>query len=78
MSIKKDGRCGGNMIIYDPFYATLKKKKFTEYKLVNEFGFSPNTFYRIKRGEHISTRTINTLCRVLDCSVSDIIKYVKE
>lgn len=49
----------------------------SEYKLVNIHGFSPNTFYRMKKGEHISTKTINALCEVLGCGADGIIKYVK-
>lgn len=65
------------MIVYEPFYKTLKDKKMSEYKLVNIHGFSPNTFYRMKKGEHISTKTINALCEVLGCGADGIIKYVK-
>lgn len=41
-------------------------------------GFSANTLHRIKHGEAISTKTLDTLCYVLDCEVSDIIKHIKE
>ena len=34
--------------------------------------------YRIKKGEHISTKTLDALCYVLDCKVEDIIEFVKE
>ncbi len=66
------------MIVYEPFYNTLKKCKITEYKLVNEYGFSPNTFYRMKCGENISTRTINSLCKVLNCGVEGIVKFIED
>lgn len=67
-----------NMISYEPFYETLFKKNITEYNLIYKQGFSANTLYRIKKGKHISTKTLDALCDALDCEVSDIIKFVKE
>ena len=66
------------MISYKPFYETLYKKNITEYHLIFKQGFSANTLYRIKKGEAISTKTLDALCYVLDCNVSDIIEFVKE
>lgn len=66
------------MISYEPFYETLYKKGITEYNLIFKQGFSANTLYRIKKGEAMSTKTLDALCYALDCDVSDIIKFVKE
>lgn len=66
------------MISYAPFYDTLFKKGITEYYLIYKQGFSANTFHRMKKGEAISTKTLDALCYVLDCEVGDIIKFVKE
>ncbi|MGN1442628.1 MAG: helix-turn-helix domain-containing protein [Acutalibacteraceae bacterium] len=66
------------MISYEPFYQTLLKKGITEYNLIFKQGFSANTIYRIKKGEAISTKTLDALCYALDCEVSDIIKFEKE
>ena len=63
------------MISYKPFYETLYKKNITEYNLIYKQGFSANTLYRIKKGEHISTKTLDALCEALDCKVEDIIRY---
>ena len=66
------------MISYKPFYETLFKKGVTEYNLIFKQGFSANTFHRMRKGEAISTKTLDALCYALDCSVSDIIEFVKE
>ena len=66
------------MISYKPFYNTLFKKGLTEYYLIFKQGFSANTIHRIKKGEAISTKTLDALCYVLDCNVEDIIKFEKE
>ena len=66
------------MISCAPFYETLFRKNITEYHLIFKEGFSSNTIYRIKKGEAISTKTLDALCYVLDCDVSDILEFVKE
>lgn len=65
------------MISYKPFYDTLIKKNITEYNLIFKQGMSANTLYRMKKGEAITTKTLDELCQILDCSVSDIIEYIK-
>lgn len=66
------------MISYEPFYQTLYKKDITEYHLIFKEGFSANTLHRMKKGEAISTKTLDALCYALDCEVQDILKFVKE
>lgn len=65
------------MISYKPFFETLKKKNISSYRLV-KMGFPQSNYYAIKRGENISTHTVNELCRILDCNVSDIMTYIDE
>lgn len=65
------------MISYKPFYNTLFRKGITEYELIFKHGISSNTLYRMKKGEAITTKTLDTLCFILDCQVSDILKYEK-
>ncbi len=66
------------MISYQPFYETLFRKGITEYQLIFKQGFSANTLHRMKKGEAISTKTLDALCYALDCDVSDILKFEKE
>lgn len=66
------------MISYSPFYETLRQKNITEYHLIYKQGLSANTLHRMRKGLPVTTRTLDTLCEILDCEVSDIIKYEKE
>ena len=66
------------MISYEPFYKTLFRKSITEYHLIYKQGLSANTLHRMRHGKAISTKTLDTLCYILDCGVSDIIEFVKE
>ena len=67
-----------DVISYKPIYETLYKKGITEYYLIFKQGFSANTLYRIKKGEAISTKTLDAICYALDCEIYDIIKFEKE
>lgn len=66
------------MISYKPFYNTLYNKDMTEYELIFKHGISANTLHRMKKGEAITTKTLDVLCFILDCKVEDVIEYVKE
>ena len=46
--------------------------------MIFKLGFSANTLHRIRKGEAISTKTLDALCYALDCQVEDIIQFVKE
>ena len=66
------------MISYAPFWQTIKEKKITTYALINKLGILPDTVQRLRSGRPITTTTINILCEVLDCEVSDIMVYVPD
>lgn len=65
------------MISYKPFYNTLKSKGITTYKLIKDYNISRSLLDRLKHNKPISTVTLDDLCRILDCTVSEIIEYVK-
>ncbi|MEQ2457441.1 helix-turn-helix domain-containing protein [Flavonifractor hominis] len=39
---------------------------------------SPAQITRLKRNESVSTHTIEVFCRILDCEVGDIMKYIRD
>lgn len=65
------------MISYEPLKKTMKERGVSSYKL-EKLGFSRATYYSIKHGNSISTNTINQLCKILKCEVSDIIEFIDE
>lgn len=65
------------MISYAPLFSTMKAKNITSYKL-EKMGFSRATYYSIQKGNSISTNTVNQLCKLLKCGVSDIIEFIDE
>lgn len=66
------------MISYAPFYKTLDEKGMTEYQLIYKHGVSANILHRMKHGHNITMKTLDTLCFILGCSVSEVIEYVQE
>jgi len=66
------------MISYAPFYKTLLKSGTTEYQLIFKHGFSANILHRMKHGKAISTKTLDTLCFILNCKVFDVIEYIED
>lgn len=65
------------MINYSPLWKTLEKKGITQYQLINSYGFSTGTLDALRKNKSVTVNTINTLCEILDCAVSDIMVYVK-
>ncbi len=65
------------MISYEPLKRTMKARGITSYRL-EKCGFSRATYYSIQRGNSISTNTINQLCKILKCGVSDVIEFIDE
>ena len=66
------------MIVYDRLWKTLKHKGITQYTLVKDFKFSQGTLDSLRKNRNVNTYTLNMLCRILDCDLSDIAEYVKD
>lgn len=64
------------MISYRPFYETLYKRDMTEYALIYKHGLPANTLHRMKHGQAITTKTLDTLCSILECRVEDVLEYM--
>lgn len=66
------------MIVYDPFWVTLKMKNISTYKLTKYYHVSNGTLYRMRKGKALTTVTINDLCNILQCRVEDIIEHIPD
>ena len=65
------------MISYEPLFRTMKEKGISSYRL-GKMGFPMSNYYAMKRGENISSHTLNQLCRRLQCRVEDVMEYVED
>ena len=76
--LKNDEKGGMDLISYEPFWHTLKAKNITTYTLITRYNISSATIDRIKKGKGITTMKLDDFCRILECSISDIIAYIPE
>lgn len=65
------------MISYRPLFTTMRQKNISSYELAKR-GFPRSTYYAIKHGKSITTNTVNQLCSILGCGVSDIMMYIED
>ena len=72
--IRKVVKCA--MISYRPFWETLKKSKESTYTLIKDYHISSSTLDKLRKNKPINTTTLNDLCRILQCEVSDVLEYL--
>ena len=58
------------MISYAPLFQTMKNRGISTYRL-GKLGFPMSTYYAMRRGDNISTHTLNQLCKLLQCKVEN-------
>lgn len=66
------------MIKYDRLWVTLKEKKVSQYKLIKDYRVDTAQLHRLRHNMVIKTVTIDNLCRILNCSVEDIMEYIPD
>ena len=52
----------------------MEKRKISQYRLIKEFGLSSGQMSRLKKNTYVSTHTLETLCRILDCRIEDVME----
>ena len=66
------------MISYDNLWNVMKDKGISQYALIKRYHISPGQITRLKRNESVSTHTIDVFCKILNCEVADIMKYIPD
>lgn len=66
------------MISYSNLWETMKKRGVTQYALIHRYKVSPAQITRLKRNESVSTHTIDMFCKILDCTVSEVMEYIRD
>lgn len=78
MDIYTSTKEGIGMISYEPLWETMKRKKASTYTLQVKGEISSSTVRRLKANESVSTNTLDALCKILECEISDIIKFLPD
>lgn len=66
------------MISYRPFWKTLQASPESTYTLINHHNINPTTINRLRNNRPVTTTTLNDLCIILKCKLSDIAEFVPE
>lgn len=66
------------MIVFDRLWVTMKEKGISQYKLIKEYKISSGQLDRLRKNDHISTYTLEQLCRILQCRIEDIAEYKED
>lgn len=68
----------GSVVSYAPLWRTMEKCGATTYTLQVKGGISSSTIRRLKAGDSVSTNTLDALCKILNCTIQDVVKYLPE
>lgn len=66
------------MIVFDKLWKTMEKKGVSTYVLREECGIDSKTVRRLRANENIETKTLDKLCKALNCNLEDIAEFVRE
>lgn len=64
------------MVVYTPFWDTLKTSGESTYTLIKKHHISSSTIDKLRKNKPVTTTTINDLCRILNCKVENIMLYI--
>lgn len=65
------------MIDYSPLWETMKKKNISQYVLLKG-DIDNKTLDYLRKNKNITLHTVEKLCRALDCTPNDIVKFIDE
>ena len=64
------------MIVYTPFWETLKSSSESTYTMINKHHISSATLDKLRKNKPVNTTTLTDLCRILNCQIQDVAMYV--
>lgn len=65
------------MIDFSPLWQTMKTKNITQYHLL-KCGLDNKTLDSIKKNKNITLATLEKLCKILDCTPNDVIRFTDD
>jgi putative transcriptional regulator len=64
-------------VSYKKLFHLLIEKEMSNADLQKQAGFSANITTRLKRNEYIKLQTIESICKVLNCRVDDVLEFTE-
>lgn len=65
-------------VSYKKLFHLLIEREMSNSDLQKQAGFSANIITRLKRNEYIKLQSVESICKVLDCGVDDILDFVPD
>ncbi len=66
------------MISFEPLWKTMRQKNISQYSLIRNYNISSGQLDRLRKNSNVSTYTLNRLCEILKCDLSDIAIFIPE
>ena len=66
------------MIKYDKLWETEEKRGITKSMLTKKYNVSKAQLYRLRYNQPVSTNTLDRLCNILECDISDIMEHIPD
>ena len=66
------------VISYAPLWRTLKNKRISQYCLIQSYGFSTGTLDALRKNKSVTMNTLNDLCLILKCEISEVVEILPE
>ena len=66
------------MIDFSPLWATMARQDITEYRLLKDGIVDNKTLDGIKHNRNITLLTLERLCRYLNCTPNDIVRFLED
>ena len=65
------------MIDYRPLWRTMRQRNISQYHLL-QAGIDHKTLDSLKKNKNITMLSLEKLCTILDCSPSDVVRFVND
>lgn len=66
------------MIDYTPMWNLMKEKGISQYYLLKKIGIDNKTLSSIKKNGNITLLTLEKLCRAMNCTPNDIVRFIDD
>lgn len=63
------------MLDYSPLWEHMKENGYTQYYLLKKVGIDNKTLASMKKNGNITLLTVEKICKALNCTPNDIVKF---
>lgn len=64
------------MFDYSPLWETMQNRGVSQYQLLKA-GIDNKTLDSLKKNKNITMVTLEKLCRIIDCSPNDVVRFLR-